>query len=251
MSDVGITGRRRRKEIKRLAAQRVPLSGRRGYRAAQEVLAQGLKLWKTADNKTRLALMLLGPLNLLLLALISNEEIFAAIPARERVPIVMGVVVYAGLVLTTFLLAIGTLRPEEAEPAIAHGRRAGDTNPPIGIRHYEDVLRWDLNDYQRAWQRVTRAQLVDEMAEQAHGVAGGNRRKFSTLAYLFLGLQAMTALAVVLVVGIGAVLMLEGQSEKIKLKGGMTITLPGLKGPAAAAEAGGRRGARGSRRVAV
>jgi len=238
MSDVGITGRRRRKEIKRLAAQRLPLSGRRGYRAAQEVLAQGLKLWKTADNKTRLALMLLGPLNLLLLALISNEEIFAAIPSRERVPIVIGVVVYAGLVLTMFLLAIGTLRPEEAEPAIAHGRRAGDTNPPIGIRHYEDVLRWDLNDYQRAWQRVTRAQLVDEMAEQAHGVAEANRRKFRTLAYLFLGLQAMTALAVVLVVGIGAVLMLEGQSEKIKLKGGMTITIPALKGSPAAAEAG-------------
>ncbi len=238
MSDVGITGRRRRKEIKRLAAQRVPLSGRRGYRAAQEVLAQGLKLWKTADNKTRLALMLLGPLNLLLLALISNEEIFAAIPPRERVPIVMAVVVYAGLVLTTFLLAIGTLRPEEAEPAIAHGRRAGDTNPPIGIRHYEDVLRWDLNDYQRAWQRVTRAQLVDEMAEQAHGVAEANRRKFRTLALLFLGLQAMTALAVVLVVGIGAVLMLEGQSEKIKLKGGMTITIPALTGSPAASEAG-------------
>jgi Calcineurin-like phosphoesterase len=238
MSDVGITGRRRRKETKRLAAQRVPLSGRRGYRAAQEVLAQGLKLWKTADNKTRLALMLLGPLNLLLLALISNEEIFAAIPPRERVPIVVGVVVYAGLVLTTFLLAIGTLRPEEAEPAIAHGRRAGDTNPPIGIRHYEDVLRWDLNDYQRAWQRVTRAQLVDEMAEQAHGVAEANQRKFRTLAYLFLGLQAMTALAVVLVVGIGAVLMLEGQSERIKLKGGMTITIPALKGSPAASEAG-------------
>src|SRR5258707_14089120 len=103
MSDVGITGRRRRKEIKRLAAQRVPLSGRRGYRAAQEVPAQGLKLWKTADNKTRLALMLLGPLNLLLLALISNEESFAAIPPRERVPIGMAVVAYARLGLTTFL----------------------------------------------------------------------------------------------------------------------------------------------------
>src|SRR5258708_21167388 len=113
MSDVGITGRRRRKEIKRLAAQRVPLSGRRGYRAAQEVLAQGLKLWKTADNKTRLALMLLGPLNLLLLALLANPEIFAAIPSPERLPILIGVIPYAGLVLTVFLLAIGTLRPEE------------------------------------------------------------------------------------------------------------------------------------------
>jgi hypothetical protein len=82
--------------MKRQAAERIPLAGRRAYRAAQEVLAQGLKLWKTADNKTRLALMLLGPLNLLLLALLSNPEIFAALPSPERVPIVIGVITYAG-----------------------------------------------------------------------------------------------------------------------------------------------------------
>src|SRR6478672_4495184 len=127
MRETGAAARRRRKEIKRQAEERLPLGGRRAYRAAQEVLEQGLKLWKTADNKTRLALMLLGPLNLLLLALLSNDEIFAVIPSPERVPIVIGVIVYAGLVMTVFLLAIGTLRPEEAEPAIAHGRRAGDT----------------------------------------------------------------------------------------------------------------------------
>src|SRR4029079_110514 len=98
------------------APGREPLSARRAYRAAQEVLAQGLKLWKTADNKTRLALMLLGPLNLLLLALISNDEIFAALPPPGRVPIMIGVIASAGLVMTVFLLAIGTLRPEEAEP---------------------------------------------------------------------------------------------------------------------------------------
>jgi hypothetical protein len=225
--------------MKRMARERLPLSGRRAYRAAQEVLAQGLKLWKTADNKTRLALMLLGPLNLLLLALLSNDEILAAIPSPERVPIVIGVIAYAGLVMTVFLLAIGTLRPEEAEPAIAHGRRADDAKPPIGIRHYEDILRWDLGEYQRAWQRVTRVQLVDEMAEQAHGVAEANRRKFRTLYYLYLGLQVMTALAVVLLVGIAGTLMLKGQRERIKLKGGMTVTIPALGGsPAAAPDSG-------------
>ena len=242
MKEEGAAGRRRRREMKRQAAEREPLAGRRAYRAAEEVLAQGLKLWKTADNKTRLALMLLGPLNLLLLALLSNDEIFAVIPSPERVPIVIGVIVYAGLVMTVFLLAIGTLRPEEAEPAIAHGRRAGDAKPPIGIRHYEDVLRWDLGEYQRAWQRVTRVQLVEEMAEQAHGVAEANQRKFRTLYYLYLGLQVMTALAVALIVGIAGTLMLKGEAERIKLKGGMTVTIPALKSSPAtgplAAEAG-------------
>jgi hypothetical protein len=235
MRETGIAGRRKRKEMKRQAADRLPLAGRRAYRAAQEVLDQGLKLWKTADNKTRLALMLLGPLNLLLLALVSNTEIIQAVPSPERVTVVIGVIAYAGLVMTVFLLAIGTLRPEEAEPAIAHGRRAGDLKPPVGIRPYEDILRWDLGEYQRAWARVTRAQLVDEMAEQAHGVAQANRRKYRTLYYLYLGLQVMTALAVALIVGIAGTLMVKGQAERIKLKGGMSVTIPALKGPSAAA----------------
>jgi len=238
MRETGAAARRRRKQLKRLAAEREPLSARRAYRAAQEVLEQGLKLWKTADNKTRLALMLLGPLNFLLLALIANGDIFGAIPPPERVPVAIGVIVYAALVMTMFLLAIGTLRPEEAEPPIAHGRRAGDAKAPVGIRHYEDVLRWDLGDYQRAWQRVTRAELLDEMAEQAHGVAEANQRKFRTLHHLYVGLQVMTALAVALIVAIAATVMLKGDPERIKFKGGLTVTIPALGGsPAAEAPA--------------
>jgi hypothetical protein len=53
---------------------------------------------------------------------------------------------------------------------------------------------------------------------------------------------------VVLVVGIGAVLMLEGQSERIKLKGGMTITIPALKGSPAASEAGAEGAGKGPAR---
>ena len=52
---------------------------------AQAVLDQGIHLWKMADNKTRLALTLLGPLNALLLILLANMEVFDAIPQRERV----------------------------------------------------------------------------------------------------------------------------------------------------------------------
>ena len=235
MRDVDAGGRRRRREMKRMAAERVPLSGRSAYRAPQEVLEQGLKLWKTADNKTRLALMLLGPLNLLLLALLSHDDILAVIPSPVRTPIIIGVMVYAGLVMTIFLLAIGTLRPEEAEPAIAHGRRAGDAKPPIGIRHYEDILRWDLGEYQRAWQRVTRGQLVDEMAEQAHGVAEANLRKFRTLYFLYLGLQVMTGLAVALLVVIAVTLSLQRRSRGSNLEGGLSRTQTLVAGAPAAA----------------
>src|SRR5205823_5675405 len=115
------TSRRKgRKERKRLSADRIPIpmARRRAYRAAIDVLAQGMHLWKMADNKTRLALMLLGPLNVVLLALLSNSEIYLAIPGRERLAIVVGLLVYAACAMTTFGLAIGTLRPERGEPAI-------------------------------------------------------------------------------------------------------------------------------------
>src|SRR5712692_8361523 len=116
MRDVRTAGHRlRRRERKRLVVESQPLPRRRAYRAAQEVLDQGIHLWKMADNKTRLALMLLGPLNALLLALLANAEIFEAVPPRERVAIVVGVVLYTILAMAMFGLAIVTLRPEETK----------------------------------------------------------------------------------------------------------------------------------------
>ena len=200
----GAAARRRRREMKRQAAERVPLAGRRAYRAAQAVLAQGLKLWKTADNKTRLALMLLGPLNLLLLALLANPEIFAAIPSPERLTIVIGVIAYAGLVMTVFLLAIGTLRPEEAEPPIAHGRRqetpsrrsgSGTTRTSsLGPRVPAARAR-DPDSSSTRWRSRRRSQANRQVPDPLLPLRG----------------SGMTALAVALIVGIAGTLMLKGR----------------------------------------
>jgi hypothetical protein len=223
MSDVASAPRRlRRKERKRMAAESLPVAGRRAYRAAHEVLEQGLDLWKMADHKGRVALMLLGPLNIVLLGVLYYSDILQEIPRAERVAIMIGLVVYAVLATAMFLLAIFALRPEEGEPTIGRllERRA---DAPLGIRHYEDILTWDLDAYQRAWQRVTRAQLVAEMAEQAHAVATANRRKFSTLDYLYRGLQGMALLAVALLLAIGAALVLLGET-------GYPGHMPGIQG---------------------
>lgn len=251
MPEPDLAGQRlSRKARKRIATERLPIPSRRAYRAAQEVLEQGFDLWKMADNKTRLALMLLGPLNALLLALLSNTEIFDAIPERERVVIVGGVIVYAGLAMTMFLLAIGTLRPEEEQPVVRPGASPEDGESPMGLRHYEDILRWDLDGYQRAWRKVTGAQIVAELAEQSHAVAAANRRKFSTLYYLYRGLQGMLALALVLLLAIGGAILLEGQSEKVRLKHGVKLTIPTLTHAPASASAGGSgaEGSEGSKR---
>ena len=213
--DVHPAGRRlRRKERKRQAADEGPLGRRQAYRVAQEALEYGFDLWKIADNQARLALMLLGPLNIILVFLVSHRELFADLSVRERVWIMTGLVAYAGLAMTMFLLAIGTLRPERAAPVIAEAAR-GRHHAPLGIRHYEDVLGWSVEDYQRAWRLVTREQLVEEVAEQAHAVATANRRKSQALHRLFRGLQWMTALAVVLLVVIAVGLLIEHRDEAL------------------------------------
>jgi hypothetical protein len=183
---------------------------------AQEALKHGFDLWKMADNQARLALMLLGPLNVILVILVSHREIFADLSARERAWIMAGLVAYAGLAMAMFLLAIGTLRPERADPVIGEAAW-GRPHAPLGIRHHEDVLAWDLDDYQRAWRLVTREQLVEEVAEQAHAVATANRRKFLALHRLFRGLQWMTALAVLLLAVIAVGLLIEHHGEDLGL----------------------------------
>jgi hypothetical protein len=76
-TDVHPAGRRlRRKERKRDSADEGPLNRRRAYRVAQEALKHGFDLWKMADNRARLALMLLGPLNVILVLLVSHRELF-------------------------------------------------------------------------------------------------------------------------------------------------------------------------------
>jgi hypothetical protein len=217
--------RSRRKEKRRQEAQQGPMGRRRAYRAAQEVLEQGFDLWKIADNKARLALMLLGPLNVVLLLLLANPAVFLDLSPRERAWILTGIVAYAVLAMAMFLLAIGTLRPEVSEPVVpatAHGRR----DDALGIRHYEDVLGWSVDDYQRAWRLVTREQLVAEVAQQAHAVAEANRRKFRALHRLFRGLKWMTGLAVLLLLAIGAGLAIEHHGDTSHLPH-FRIPIPG------------------------
>jgi hypothetical protein len=215
-SDVHPAARRlRRKERKRDSAGEEPLNRRRAYRVAQEALKHGFDLWKMADNRARLALMLLGPLNIILVMLVSHRELFVDLSARERFWIMTGLVTYTGLAMTMFLLAIGTLRPERASPVILESPR-GRRHAPLGIRHYEDVLGWSLEDYQRAWRLVTREQLVEEVAEQAYAVAVANSRKERSLHGLFRGLQWMTALAVLLLAVIAIGLLIEHHDQQLE-----------------------------------
>ncbi|HUG54293.1 MAG TPA: hypothetical protein VMR21_11860 [Vicinamibacteria bacterium] len=195
-------GKERRNERKRRRADDGPLARRRAYRAAREVLEQGLVLWKIADRKARVAVMLLVPLIVVLVLLLAQPGLFEPIPVRLRIGVVMAVILYTGLAVAMFHLAIGALRPEGGAP-VSRARSEPGPDRPLGIRHFDDILRHDLEDYRRAWREVRIGQLVAEVAEQSHAVAFSNRRKYRTLYRLFRGLEAMTALAVLLLLATG------------------------------------------------
>ena len=133
--------------------------------------------------------------------------------------------------MTMFLLAIGTLQPERTLPSVR--QRATDDDPlePLGLRHFPDILRRDVDEYRRAWRDVKVGQLVAEVAEQAHAVAEANRRKFHFLYHLFRGLVGLMALAIVLGLFIVASLYFEGNTERIKVGHGVSVAIPGLQRP--------------------
>jgi hypothetical protein len=220
----------RRRERRRRAAEQQPLRRRPAYRAALEVLDEGLHLWKRADNKARVAVNVLGPFIALLLLVLANSQVFEAVPAGERVALLMAVSAATALGMALFLLAIWTLRPEPMAPFPRSG--APDPEGALGIRGYEGILGMSLDEYQLAWRQVKGQQLVAEVADQAHAVSAANQRKFRNLDRLFRGLQLMMALAVLLALASVAAVALEGRAERVRLKHGVKITVPALRSPA-------------------
>jgi hypothetical protein len=214
-----------RRERRRQAEERGPLRPRRAYRAAFEALDEGLHLWKIADQKSRVAIQVLGPFAVLVLVLLANVHALEAVSPRVRLLIVTALSLTAGLGMLLFFIAIGTLRPEEPEPA---PRDPSDPDAPLGLRHYPSILTWDLDAYREAWKQVAPRQLIAEMAVQTHFVSKANRRKYAALDRLFRGLLGMMILVVALT-GISlAAIALEGRAERIKLRHGIRLTIPVL-----------------------
>jgi hypothetical protein len=181
----------------RLKEERRPLRALRRYRALRDVIEQGRHLWKTSDNKARLAIMLLGPVNGVLLGALANPQLFQALPPLARVPIMAAVVSMGVVAVALMLLAIQTLQPYDL-PRIADPEASRHPDAALGLRAPEDVAGRPLAQYRGAWARVWPSHLHAEMAAQAHAIAQVNQRKFAALARLYRGLQILTLSAVIL-----------------------------------------------------
>jgi uncharacterized protein YjiK len=202
-----------KKDRKRLKDSHRPLDSWERYRALMDTLEEAIDLVDLADHKARFALVILAAVNVVLFLSADKLDSLKGVPANMQVVLAGYLVVYILFALYFFLQAIEALRPRKEQPQVPSAHETGVEDYPLGIRFYEDVLRRDVETFQRAWQDVRIGQLNGELAVQLHAFAGINKAKYAALRRLYKGLQVMTIMAVGLL-GLAAFAAFIGTARK-------------------------------------
>jgi hypothetical protein len=160
------------------------------YRALVDTSEEAFEITDIANREARFALIVMGALNAVPLVVVSRADALSVLSPGEQY--VMGGLFlgYAGLVLTLMLGAIEALRPGRFCHALADWP-ADTSDRPVGIRHYEDIIRRSARENWAAWQTVSVSQLNAELAVQVHSLALKNHAKHIALRRLYAGLRVM------------------------------------------------------------
>jgi hypothetical protein len=202
--------RRHREEKIRKDARR-PLAERERLHVLTDLVEEERKVIETADHKARFALVILGALNLALFLFGTREQVVSAVP-RGAWPWLAALLVPYGVLTFGFLLqAIEVLRPHVGDYVSESDQFRKTKDPgsgleerPLGLFHWTDILRRDSREYHRAWSRATLGQVNAELSQLAHALAHVNDAQYRALHRLYRSLFAMTTLAAVLLVLLGA-----------------------------------------------
>lgn len=200
--------KKKRKKDKKDEYRRI--DGWERYKALVDTLKESHDLVDLADHKARFALIIMGAQNAAILIVATRADIFSMVPDWFRPELYAFLVLYTVLAVFFFVQAIESLRPRSI-PDSAHGMQFHEKGGVRGLRFFVDALRYDQQSYIDAWQSVRVAELNSELASQLHALARINKAKYNAVAKLYLGLQATTALIVLLLVGIGIVFVVEAR----------------------------------------
>jgi hypothetical protein len=182
--------KRRKKEWKRHQdGVRTPDAWER-YRALVDASEEAFEIIDIANREARFALIVMGALNAVPLVVVSRTDAFSVLSVGEQYVIGGLSLGYAVLVLTFVLGAIEALRPGRLNPALSDWP-ADASDRPVGIRHYEDIIRRSARENWAAWQTVRVSQLNAELAVQLHSLARKNHAKHIALRQLYAGLRVM------------------------------------------------------------
>lgn len=177
--------KRDRREAKLMAEASRALDPWERYRALTDAVEEGLDLAETADRKVRFALVVMAGLNLGLFALITRPELLGLGDAPLGGWLGLYLLSYALAGVYFFLQAVEALRPRGSRPSPAAAPA------PRGLRDPEEVLRHDVESYQRAWREVRFDRLNDELARRNLGLALVNEEKYAAVRRLYGGLRVL------------------------------------------------------------
>jgi uncharacterized protein YjiK len=189
-----------------------PLDGWERYRAIADALEEGHLLIELADRKARFALVIMGALNVFAFFVITRMDVMEVLPASARRWAGAYLVLYGLVAVYFFLQAIETLRPRRIQPRLEYPGVAGPLHYPLGLRHYQDILKRDVEAHRRAWREVRIGQLNAELAVQTHALALVNQQKYVALHRLFFGLRVLTLMAATSIVAVALFSMSAGKA---------------------------------------
>jgi len=156
-----------------------PLTAWGRYRALTGALAEARFNVERAELKARLALMVLGALEVVPILLATRSDVAATIPESLR-PWVGGyLVLYVVLGAYFFLQGVEWLRPQ-SRPHDTHQTNGRLEDQPRALRIDEEVRLGQIND---------------ELALQVQALVRSHRARYGPLRRTFVGLQVMTTLA--------------------------------------------------------
>lgn len=173
------------------------------YKALLDTLKESQDLVDLADHKARFALMIMGALNAAILLVGTRSELLTRIPVQVRPWLYLYFGVYAAIAIYFLLQAIESLRPRSV-PVLPRKGAVSEKDESLGLRFFADALRYDAPTYLKAWQSVRVSQLNAEISGQLHTIARINKAKYSAVAKLYVGLQAITVLTAGLLIALGA-----------------------------------------------
>jgi hypothetical protein len=189
--------RRRQKDVERSLETRVLQPWER-YRALVDHYDALQDLSEQNDRKTRFALLILGSLNALNLAIAMRSESIG-VSAGSGGLVIVYLAAYALVSLACCFCAIAALRPRTRETASGRG-----LNKPL-LSH---AASQSLDEYCNSWRTAEIGALTREMASLVYGAVRNNEGKLRSLHRVYIALY----LLVVLTAGLVSVLAWAGLS---------------------------------------
>jgi hypothetical protein len=185
---------RRRQKDAELALETRPLQPWERYRALIDHHDSLQDEAEHTDKKTRFALLILGSLNALNLAIAMRGDALGLLPVNGA-PVVVYLACYALVSLACCLFAVTALKPRAHSRTDATYRSHGR----VPLRFPQPALTQTLDEYCENWRTAEVGPLTQELASLAYSTARANADRVEALGRVYVGLYVLVALTAALV----------------------------------------------------